>query len=57
MQLIEGLGFDKVHWCGHSTGGAMGQVLAIEHPARIEQMSALVASVRDAVKRGVRVSK
>jgi transglutaminase-like putative cysteine protease len=28
-----------------------------EHPARIEQMSALVASVRDAVKRGVRASK
>ena len=27
-QLIEGLGYDKVHWCGHSTGGAMGQVLA-----------------------------
>ena len=32
LQLIEGLGFDRVHWCGHSTGGAMGQVLAIDHP-------------------------
>jgi aminoacrylate hydrolase len=38
LQLIEGLGFDKVHWCGHSTGGAMGQVLAIEHPARIDRL-------------------
>jgi aminoacrylate hydrolase len=37
-QLIEGLGFDKVHWCGHSTGGAMGQVLAIEHPERINRL-------------------
>lgn len=38
LQLIEGLGFDKVHWCGHSTGGAMGQVLAIEHGARIDRL-------------------
>jgi aminoacrylate hydrolase len=36
LQLVEGLGFDRVHWCGHSTGGAMGQVLAIEHPERID---------------------
>jgi aminoacrylate hydrolase len=38
LQLIDGLGFDKVHWCGHSTGGAMGQVLAIEHPERIDRL-------------------
>jgi aminoacrylate hydrolase len=38
LQLIEGLGFDKVHWCGHSTGGAMGQVLAIEHPGRLSRL-------------------
>jgi aminoacrylate hydrolase len=38
LQLIEALGFDKVHWCGHSTGGAMGQVLAIDHPARIDRL-------------------
>jgi aminoacrylate hydrolase len=38
LQLIEGLGFDKVHWCGHSTGGAIGQVLAIEHPERIDRL-------------------
>jgi aminoacrylate hydrolase len=38
LQLIEGLGLDKVHWCGHSTGGAMGQVLAIEHPERIDRL-------------------
>ena len=38
LQLIDGLGFDKVHWCGHSTGGAMGQVLAIEHPDRIDRL-------------------
>lgn len=38
LQLIEGLGYDKVHWCGHSTGGAMGQVLAVEHPERIDRL-------------------
>ncbi len=38
LQLIEGLGFDKVHWCGHSTGGAMGQVLALDHPERIDRL-------------------
>jgi len=38
LQLIDALGFDKVHWCGHSTGGAMGQVLAIEHPGRIDRL-------------------
>ena len=38
LQLIEALGYDKVYWCGHSTGGAMGQVLAIEHPARIDRL-------------------
>ena len=38
LQLIEGLGYDKVHWCGHSTGGAMGQILAIKHPERIDRL-------------------
>jgi pimeloyl-ACP methyl ester carboxylesterase len=38
LQLIDALGFDKVHWCGHSTGGAMGQVLAIEHPERLSRL-------------------
>ena len=38
LQLIDGLGYDTVHWCGHSTGGAMGQVLAIEHADRIDRL-------------------
>ncbi len=38
LQLIDALGFAKVHWCGHSTGGAMGQVLAIAHPERIDRL-------------------
>jgi aminoacrylate hydrolase len=38
LQLIDALGFRKVHWCGHSTGGAMGQVLAVNHPDRIDRL-------------------
>lgn len=38
LQLIDGLGLERVHWCGHSTGGAMGQVLATEHPSRIDRL-------------------
>ncbi|MFI4998829.1 MAG: alpha/beta fold hydrolase [Reyranellales bacterium] len=38
LQLIDDLGFQKVHWCGHSTGGAMGQVLAISQPDRIDRL-------------------
>lgn len=38
LQLIEALGFKRVHWCGHSTGGAMGQVLAITQPDRIDRL-------------------
>jgi len=35
LQLIDHLGYDKVHFAGHSTGGAIGQTLAIDHPARL----------------------
>ncbi len=38
LQLIEALGFQRVHWCGHSTGGAMGQVLAITRPELIDRL-------------------
>jgi aminoacrylate hydrolase len=38
LQLLDGLGLKKVHWCGHSTGGAMGQMLAIEHSERIDRL-------------------
>lgn len=38
LQLMDGLGLKKVHWCGHSTGGAMGQILAIKHPERIDRL-------------------
>ncbi|MCW5770596.1 MAG: alpha/beta fold hydrolase [Rhodospirillaceae bacterium] len=36
LKLMDALGIAKAHYLGHSTGGAMGQVLAVEHPDRID---------------------
>jgi aminoacrylate hydrolase len=33
--LMDSLGIDQAHLMGHSTGGAIGQVLAIERPERL----------------------
>lgn len=33
--LMDAIGIDRAHLLGHSTGGAIGQTLAIEHPARL----------------------
>jgi aminoacrylate hydrolase len=33
--LMDAIGIDQAHLLGHSTGGAIGQTLAIEHPARL----------------------
>src|ERR1700732_1167646 len=35
VQLMDALGIAKAHIVGHSTGGAMAQVLALEHPQRL----------------------
>jgi aminoacrylate hydrolase len=35
IQLMDALGIDKAHVVGHSTGGAVAQVLALEHPERV----------------------
>lgn len=36
LKLMDALKIEKAHYLGHSTGGAMGQVLAINHPDRID---------------------
>jgi aminoacrylate hydrolase len=36
--LLDGLGWDRVALVGHSTGGAIGQVMAIEEPGRIARL-------------------
>jgi len=34
--VLDALGIKKAHYLGHSTGGAIGQALAIDHPDRID---------------------
>ena len=38
LGLMDALGIESAHWVGHSTGGAMGQVVATEHPARLRSL-------------------
>jgi aminoacrylate hydrolase len=38
LALMDQLGIEKASLVGHSTGGAIGQVLALEHPARLERL-------------------
>jgi aminoacrylate hydrolase len=38
IHLMDALGIAKAHLVGHSTGGAIAQVLAIEHPTRLASM-------------------
>ncbi len=38
IRLMDRLGIERVHWVGHSTGGAMGQTVAQEHPDRLASL-------------------
>ena len=38
LQLMDALGIKRAHWVGHSTGGAMGQAVAVDHPERIDRL-------------------
>jgi aminoacrylate hydrolase len=35
LELMDAIGIERAHLLGHSTGGAIGQTLAIEHPDRL----------------------
>ncbi|UCE32344.1 MAG: pyrimidine utilization protein D [Burkholderiales bacterium] len=38
LRLLDHLGIDRAHLVGHSTGGAIGQTLAVTHPERLASM-------------------
>lgn len=38
VRLMDALGIASAHYVGHSTGGAMGQVLAQDHPGRLRSL-------------------
>lgn len=44
VAVLDALGIDRAHLFGHSLGGMIAQVVAIEHPARIFSMTVLSTS-------------
>ena len=38
LRLMDALGVDAAHFVGHSTGGAIGQVIATDHPDRLRSL-------------------
>ena len=38
IRLMDKLGIERAHWVGHSTGGAMGQIVAQDHPDRLASL-------------------
>jgi aminoacrylate hydrolase len=38
LRLMDRLGIDAAHLVGHSTGGAIGQVIALDHPDRLRSL-------------------
>ena len=47
IRLLDALKIEKVHFVGHSTGGAIGQVVAVQYPERLASL-VIYASVHKA---------
>ena len=47
IKLLDALNIEKVHFVGHSTGGAIGQVVAVKYPTRLASL-VIYASVHKA---------
>ena len=54
IAVLDAIGLDSVHYVGHSTGGAIGQALAIDHPDRLRSLVINSSTTRsDAYRRKV----
>ena len=38
IRLMDALEIERAHWVGHSTGGAMGQIVAQDYPERLASL-------------------
>ena len=38
LRLMDALGIERAHFLGHSTGGAIGQIIAAEQPQRLKKL-------------------
>lgn len=38
LRLMDALKIERAHYIGHSTGGAIGQIIALEHPERLASL-------------------
>ena len=38
LRLMDALGIPRAHFLGHSTGGAIGQIIAVEQPQRLKSL-------------------
>ena len=38
LRLMDALKIERAHFVGHSTGGAMGQAIALDHPERLDRL-------------------
>ena len=38
LRLMDALGIESAHFVGHSTGGAIGQIIAQDHPSRLRSL-------------------
>jgi 3-oxoadipate enol-lactonase len=46
LELLDGLGVERVSWCGLSLGGAVGMRVALDAPERIDRLALLSTSAR-----------
>ncbi len=55
--LLDHVGLERVTYAGHSMGGGIGYVLALEHPERLERLVLMAAIPADGIAEGDPVAR